>query len=186
VSKGKITAVIENQAEDRVKDFSYDSDIEEPLSISVSGEGFRDESSIYRETIDGEVTKADIRNDNVSGYAEPGAGIQIEYNEDFKNFGIGININATGGYNGRLYTRGDGWSDYGSDIVDYHIGCSGGADKIDPKDIKITRNETGYHVSWNFTKKYQEPTLSGTDHITIEGFMDLTLKPFKEVPKIKK
>ena len=185
-SKGKITAVIENQAEDRVKDFSYDSDIEEPLSISVSGEGFRDESGIYRETIEGEVTKADIRNDNVSGYAEPEAGIQIEYNEDFKNFGIGININTTGGYKGRLYTRGDGWSDYGSDIVDYHIGCSGGADKIDPKDIKITRSETGYHVLWNFTKKYQEPTLSGTDHITIEGFMDLTLKPLKAVPKIKK
>jgi len=59
-ARGEITAIIENQAEDPINDFSYISDAGEPKSVTVSGEGSHTKSSNYRETIDGKLIKADI------------------------------------------------------------------------------------------------------------------------------
>jgi hypothetical protein len=185
-SRGKIIALIENKAQDPTKDFWYNSDDTEPLSILVSGEGFRDELSKFRETIDGKLISSGVYNNNVSGYAEPQAGIQFEYSDDNNYVGIGISVVASGS-NKRQQFDGE-WKDFVYDVNNYIINCSGGADELDFHGFKITKSETGYHASWNFEKHYKkriEGSLGGVNNIIKEGFMDVTLKPLKSAPKTK-
>lgn len=182
----EVTAVIENQAEDPDKDFSFNSEAGEPVKINVSGNGSRNEFSSYVETIDGKLINADIRNDNVSGSALPGAGIQFDYSAEYKYIGIGIGINAVGSYKGRMFGYGPGlpaWSDYGEDIKNYNISCSGGADPANDKNCKILKTATGYHATWKLSQHEQKSSIDGTSHITTESFLDVTISPVKKSAK---
>ncbi len=181
VSGGEVTAVIENQAENPEKDFSFNSESGEPIKITVSGNGSNSEFSNYLETIDGKMINADIRKDNVSGQALATANIQFDYSADYKYVGIGINIKAAGSYKGRSF-NGE-WSDYGEDIKNYTISCSGGGDPANDKNCKITKTATGYHATWTLSQHEQKSSVDGTRHIRTESFLDVTLSPVKKTTK---
>jgi hypothetical protein len=181
ISGGVVTAVIENQAEDTDKDFSFNSETGEPIKITVSGNGSNSEFSNYLETIDGKMINADIRKDNVSGQALPVAGIQFDYSAGYKYVGIGINIKAVGVYNGRIYNS--EWKDYGEEIDNYNISCSGGGDPANDKNCKITKTPAGYHATWTLSKHEQKSYIDGTRHISTESFLDVTINPVKKTAK---
>lgn len=178
VSNCEISAVIENQAEYPTKDFSFNSDSGEPVSITVSGRGSHSESSKYLETIDGKMISADNRDINVSGSALPGASIQFEYSADYKYAGISINIKAVGSDIGRIFY--DEWKDYGGDIDNYGIFCSGSCDLSSDKNCKIIKTANGYQASWTSGTSEKKNSNSGTEYITIESNLNVTVVPYKE------
>ena len=183
LSRGGITAVIENQAENQTKDFSFNTDAGEPISITVSGGGSHTESSDYIESIDGKMINADNRKINVSGSALPKASVQFDYSDEYKYAGIVINIKAKGSDNGRIY---DGeWKDYGDKIDDYSISCSGGCDISSDKTCHITKTASGYHASWKSNENKQRHTVDGTEFITSESTLEVTISPYKEPDKPK-
>lgn len=181
VSHGQITAVIENQAENPGKDFLFISDSGEPISITVSGRGTHTGSSKYLETIDGKMISADNSDINVSGSALPQASIQFGYSDDGKFADISIHIKAKGTDKGRRFY--DEWKDYGGDIDDYGISCSGGCDLSSDKNCTITKTGSGYQASWKSSEKKQRHTVDGTEFITEESSLEVTISPYKEPDK---
>ena len=174
-TNGRVIAVIENMAEDPSKDFSYNTDMADPVAIIVSGSGIMNEYSEYEETIDGSLINADIRSDNVSGYANPGASIQFDYSDDYKYAGIGVSIKATGQYTGRMFFY--EWSDYGSEYDDYGLSSSAGGSPEDG--CSITRIDTaGYNAVYSKVESSEEANLNGTRHITTNRSMSMSIRPY--------
>ncbi len=181
MTRGEITAVIENQAEDPASEFWFHSDSGEPVSLTVSGEGSHSHSSEYTETIDGKLINATIGDMNVSGSAMPGASLMFYYTPDSKNVSASIGINAKGSDKGRMFY--DEWKDTGGDIDDYYLSCSAGCDASGDRSCNITKTTTGYQATWKFSESRQRHTVDGTEFITTETSLDLTIKPYKEPDK---
>jgi hypothetical protein len=180
-SRGTIIAVIENLAEEPAKSFHYFTDEAEPLAILVTADGFHDEFSMHRETIDGKLSNAGTRSDNVRGFEIFKTDIQFDYSPDYKYIGLGLNINAVGSYIEHRYS-GD-WSDYRNDIDSYSIWCSGGGNALEDPNCKITKTEKGYIINWTFQKNEQKNSNNGTEFITTEGTISATLTPGKDYVK---
>jgi hypothetical protein len=181
VSHGEITAVIENMASDPPNEFYYDTDPGVPKSITVSGQGSYNSSSNYQETINGKMISATIGNINVSGAASPEVRIYFYYSEDSKSVDISIPINGKGSDKGRMFY--DEWKDTGGEIDHYYIQCSGGCDISSDNNCKITKSGSGYRASWKKTENRQRHTVDGTEFITDESTLDLTISPYKEPDK---
>ncbi len=181
VTHGEISAVIENQAEDPSSEFWYHSDSGDPVSISVSGEGSKTSSSRYEETIEGKLVSATISNMNVSGSAAPGASLMFYYTPDSKSFSAGIGIRAKGSDRGRMFF--DEWKDIGGDIDNYYLSCSAGCEVSDDRGCNLTKTSTGYEASWKTGESRQIHTVDGTEYITSESTLELTIKPYKPSDK---
>lgn len=185
-ASGTITAIVENQAENPEKDFLYHSDAGDPVSITVTGSGSNSESSNSQETIDGVLISADIRTDNASGSAYPGASLYFEYSDETKSFGATLGIKAVGSYNGRMYSGGIGfgeWKDYGGDIKDYSITCGGGGDVLTDKNCGMSKSGNGYQGSWNERESKIHHTASGPEYTTSVTTVEITVMPYKESDK---
>ena len=185
-SSGTITAVVENQAENPAKDFLYHSDSGDPTSLTVTGNGSNSESSNSRETIDGVLISADIRTDNVSGSAQPGASLYFEYSDETKSFGAIMGIKAVGSYNGRTYSGGIGygeWKDYGGDYDDYGLSSGGGGDALTGKNCKISKTGNGYQGSWKESESKLRHTPNGPEYTTTVTTVEITVMPYKEPDK---
>jgi hypothetical protein len=174
-SHGKIIAVIENMAEEPAKSFHYFSDEAEPLAMIVAGEGFHDEFSTHRETIDGKLYSAGILNDNVRGSEISKVDIQFDYSPDYKYVGLGLNINAVGSYIEHNYF--EGWTVNKGDDDSYSIWCTGGGDALEDTNCRIMKSEAGYNISWTFKKKEQNNGNNGTEYRITEGTLSATLTP---------
>ncbi len=181
VTHGEITAVIENQAENPASEFWFHSDSGDPVSINVSGGGTHSESSRYTETIDGKLINADIRDINVSGSALPDASLMFYYTPDGKSFSLSINIKARGSDKGRMFY--DEWKDTGGDIDDYSLSCIAGCEVSDDKGCNITKTSTGYQGSWKTGESRQRHTVDGTDYITTESTLSMSIRPYKAPDK---
>jgi len=183
---GTITAIVENQAENPAKDFLYNFDSVEPVSITVTGNGSSSESGNYQETIDGVLISANIRTDNVSGSERPGGSLNFEYSDENKSFDAGLSIKAVGSYHGRMYSGGIGygeWKDYGSDYKDYSLSCGGGGDVLPDKNCKISKTGNGYQGSWKESESRQRHTPGGLEYTTAETTIEITVMPYKEPDK---
>lgn len=183
---GTITAIVENQAENPAKDFLYHSDSGDPVSLTVTGNGSNSQSSNSRETIDGILISADIRTDNVSGSARPGASIYFEYSDENKTFGVSMGVKGVGSYHGRMYSGGRGygeWKDYGSDIDDYSLHCDGGGDPSTDKNCKMTKTGKGYQGSWKQSESETHHTFNGPEYTTSETTVEITVEPYRESDK---
>jgi hypothetical protein len=174
-SRAKIIAVIENMAEEPTKSFHYFTEEAEPLAMLVTAEGFHDEFSMHRETIDGKLSNAGTRSDNVRGFDVLKTDIQFDYSPDSKNFSLGLTINAVGSYIEHRYFG--EWSKYVSDIDSYSIWCTGGGDALSDENCSITKSEKGYFITWSLSKNEQKSSVNGTEYITIEGTISATLTP---------
>jgi hypothetical protein len=180
-TSGEITAVIENQAEDPASEFWFHTDSGEPVSIKVTGQGSHTESSRYNETIDGKLISANIRDINVSGSPYPGASLMFYYTPDSKSASVGITINASGTDKGRMFY--DEWKDYGSDRDNYSLSCSAGCDVSSDNGCRIIKTSAGYQANWRKSESSQRHTVDGTEFITTESSLSLTIKPYKEPDK---
>jgi outer membrane biosynthesis protein TonB len=181
MTRGDITAVIENQAEDPTSEFMYHSDAGEPVSLTVSGEGSHSESSKYVETIDGKMISADQREINVSGSALPEASLMFYYSPDSKDAYASIGIRAKGSDRGRRFF--EEWKDYGGDLDDYSLSCSAGCAASGDRSCNITKTSTGYQATWKFSEIKQIHTVYGTEFITTESTLSLTIASYKEPDK---
>lgn len=179
---GTLTAVIENFAENPAKDFSYHTDMGDPVSVSVTGKGSMNQTANSRETINGKLVFADERVDNVSGSARPNAGIEFSFSDDYKYVGVGIDIKAVGSYKGRRFD-GMEWKDYGGDYDDYGLHCSGGGDPATDKSCTIIKASKGYQGGWRKSENKQRHTYDGTEYETEEITMQFSLVPYKESDK---
>ena len=135
--------VIENLAEETTKSFHYFSDEAEPLAMIVTAEGFHDELSTHRETIDGKLSDAGTRKDNVRGFEVLKTDIQFDYSPDSKYISLGLVINAVGSYTEQQYSG--EWSDYVSDIDSYSIWCTGGGEAMSDKNCKNYQKRNRIH-----------------------------------------
>ena len=181
MTRGEITAVIENQAEDPANEFTYHSDSGEPISLTVSGEGSHSESSKFVESIDGTMTNADQREINVSGSALPEASLMFYYSPDSKDAYASMGIKGKGSDKGRLFF--DEWKDYGGDLDDYYLSCSVGCGVSDDRSCNITKTPTGFQATWKLSESRQIHTVNGTEFITTESTLSLTIAPYKEPDK---
>lgn len=179
-ASGTITAVVENQAENPLLEFQYSSDAGEPVSYHVSGNGSYSSSSESTESVNGSLVHSDVRRDNVSGTAHPGATIQFYYSDDSKFADAVISIKATGSYKGRIFS-GD-WNDYGGNYDDYGINCSGGGD-ASSGNCKITKTGKGYQASCKTVENTRRTTVDGTEYRTSETTFEMTVVPYKESEK---
>lgn len=179
---GQFTAVIENFAENRARDFSYHTDMGDPVSVTVTGHGSMTETTNSRETINGKLVFADLRSDNVSGSARPKADIEFNYSDDYKYFGVGIGIKAVGSYQGRRFD-GQEWNDYGGDYNDYGLNCSGGGDPTTDKNCTLIKTATGYQGTWRKSENKLHHTYDGTEYETEEVTVQVSLVPYKESDK---
>ncbi len=182
---GKVTAIIENLADDPVNDFSFNTEIAEPIALVYSGTGLMNEYSKNRETINGTLITADIRSDNVSGLAN-GADFSFEYSADFKYMGFGVSILAPGSYRGHYYGYvGTGWADYGGEYDNYGLGASAGF-YSDDANGSINKTDSGYSGYWEFTENKQELNPGGVKYSTANTSVNITVEPYKSVTGIKK
>jgi len=182
-TSGNLTALIENFAEDRVHDFSFNTEYYEPKLLAVSGTGRQEMFSQKTEVLDGELMNADIRNDNVSGFASQGASIQFDYSSDYKYFGLSIGIKAAGAYLGHMYgSHGNQveWWNYGDDINDNYLSSGTGGDQGDPlAGCRITKTDYGYLIQISRIEKSNVPSPEGTDYTTITSTLTARLVPYK-------
>jgi hypothetical protein len=176
-----ISAVIENQAENPLKEFSYDSDAGESVNMSVTGKGMHISTTKGSETINGKLISAEERNDHVSGSALPKASIQFSYSDDYKMASIGVNIIARGTSDARTYF--DEWKDYGGPIEDYGISCSDGCSMPDDKNCKISKTGKGYSASWSSSENKKSSSSNGMEYHTYETSIEFTIVPYKESEK---
>jgi hypothetical protein len=181
VIRGEITAVIENQAEDPASEFWFHTDVGEPVSITVSGEGSHNHSSKYTEIIDGKLITATYGDINVSGSALPSASLMFYYTPDSKDVSAGISIRAKGSDKGRMFY--DEWKDTGGDIDDYFLTCSAGCNLSGDRSCNITKTPTGYQATWKTSESKQRHTVDGTEFITSEKNLNLTIEPYKPSDK---
>jgi len=176
-----ISAVIENQAENPLKEFSYDSNAGESVNMSVTGKGMHISTTKGSETINGKLISAEERIDQVSGSALTEAYIQFSYSDDYKMVSITTNINATGTSDAHIYF--DEWKDYGGQIEDYVIPCSGGCNMPDDKNCNISKTGKGYTASWSSIENKKGSTSNGIEYSTDETSIEVTLVPYKETDK---
>jgi len=181
VTSGEVAAVIENQAEDPASEFWFHTDIGEPVSITVSGSGTLSRSSSNEETINGKLIHATIGDFNVSGSPSQTASLMFYYTPDSKDVSVGISFKAKGTDKGRMFYY--EWKDIGGDIENYGLFCSGGCSVSDGKGCNITKTSTGYQASWRKTENKQIHTVDGTQYITSERTLELTIKPYKPSDK---
>lgn len=182
-ANAEITAIVENLAENPVKDFSYLTELSEPISIIVSGQGKMTDFSNYEQKINGKLVSSDIRNDNVSGSTIPEhTNIQFDYTDDYKYVGISVNIKAVGSYNGKRFYA-DEWIDYGGDYDYYSINCTLGGDPIKDKNCKVIKSGAGYTATYSVQKNEQKHTVDGTLYISSEGSLNMSLTPIKSSVK---
>lgn len=172
-STAQVKAIIENIAENPENSFTYYSDIE-PVALVVSGSGFMDDYSTNIELLGGQLMSANIRSDNVAGYASPGADIEIDYSDEYKYFAVGAGINGVGSYHGRMFFT--EWSDYGGDYDSYGIGCSGGG--YPENGCHISYADSTYHASWNRDTIMYNSTFDGTEITHETGSLEASLKPY--------
>jgi hypothetical protein len=118
---------------------------------------------------------------NVSGAASPGASLMFYYTPDSKNASASIGIKAKGSDKGRMFY--DEWKDYGGDIDDYYLSCSAGCDVSGDRSCNITRTTTGYQATWVKSESRQRHTVDGTEFITTESTLSLTITPYREPDK---
>ncbi len=182
VASCQISAIIENQAENPARDFIYNSDDGEPINIKVSGNGSSIETSNYTESMNGKLIGANIWTDNVSGSARQIASIFFCYSDEYKAVGIGTNVKAVGSHKGREFIFGK-WQDLSSDWDDYGIACYGGCNLSTHKNCKITKTAKGYHASWKSSENKQIHSFNGTEFISEEITLDVTVSPYKESDK---
>lgn len=180
-SRAKIIAVIENMAEDPTKSFHYFTDEAEPLTMLVIAEGFHDEFSMHRETIDGKLSNAGTRSDNVRGFELLKTDIQFDYSPDSKYFSLGLAINAIGTYVEHRFSG--EWSKYVNDVDSYSIWCSGGGDALSDENCSIIKSEKGYIITWSVNKNEQKSSVNGTEYITTVGSISATLTPVQTYQK---
>jgi hypothetical protein len=180
-SRAKLIAVIENMAEDPTKSFHYFTDEAEPLTMLVIAEGFHDEFSMHRETIDGKLSNAGTRSDNVRGFELLKTDIQFDYSPDSKYFSLGLAINAIGTYVEHRFSG--EWSKYVNDVDSYSIWCSGGGDALSDENCSIIKSEKGYIITWSVNKNEQKSSVNGTEYITTVGSISATLTPVQTYQK---
>jgi hypothetical protein len=180
-SRAKLIAVIENMAEDPTKSFHYFTDEAEPLTMLVTAEGFHDEFSMLRETIDGKLSNAGTRSDNVRGFEVLKTDIQFDYSPDSKYFSLGLAINAIGTYVEHRFSG--EWSKYVNDVDSYSIWCSGGGDALSDENCSIIKSEKGYIITWSVNKNEQKSSVNGTEYITTVGSISATLTPVQTYQK---
>jgi hypothetical protein len=180
-SRAKLIAVIENMAEDPTKSFHYFTDEAEPLTMLVTAEGFHDEFSMLRETIDGKLSNAGTRSDNVRGFELLKTDIQFDYSPDSKYFSLGLAINAIGTYVEHRFSG--EWSKYVNDVDSYSIWCSGGGDALSDENCSIIKSEKGYIITWSVNKNEQKSSVNGTEYITTVGSISATLTPVQTYQK---
>jgi hypothetical protein len=180
-SRAKLIAVIENMAEDPTKSFHYFTDEAEPLTMLVIAEGFHDEFSMHRETIDGKLSNAGTRSDNVRGFELLKTDIQFDYSPDSKYFSLGLAINAIGTYVEHRFSG--EWSKYVNDVDSYSIWCSGGGDALSDENCSIIKSEKGYVITWSLNKNEQKSSVNGTEYITTVGSISATLTPVQTYQK---
>jgi hypothetical protein len=180
-SRAKIIAAIENMAEDPTKSFHYFTDEAEPLTMLVTAEGFHDEFSMHRETIDGKLSNAGTRSDNVRGFEIVKTDIQFDYSPDYKYIGLGLAINAVGAYVEHRFSG--EWSTYVNDVDSYSIWCSGGGDALSDENCSIIKSEKGYVITWSLNKNEQKSSVNRTEYITTEGSISATLTPVQTYQK---
>ena len=181
ITRGEITAVIENQAEDPANEFMFHSDSGEPISITVSGQGSHSESSKFVESINGTMINADQREINVSGSALPEASLMFYYSPDSKDASASIGIRGKGSDRGRMFY--EEWKDYGGDLDDYYLSCSASCGVSDDRSCNITKTPTGFQATWKNSESRQRHTVDGTEFITTESTLSLTITPYKEPDK---
>jgi len=181
LTRGEVAAVIENQAEDPASEFWFHTDIGEPVSITVSGSGTLSRSSSNEETINGKLIHATIGDFNVSGSPSQTASLMFYYTPESKDVSVGISFKAKGTDKGRMFYY--EWKDIGGDIDNYSLLCSGGCSVSDGKGCNITKTSTGYQASWRKTENKQIHTVDGTQYITSEVTLELTIKPYKPSDK---
>ncbi len=180
-ASGQIIAVVENQAENPDREFVYTTDAGEPVSFSVTGKGTYNESSNYRETINGTLVSEDNRTDNVSGSARPEASVHFQYSDEYKSASVSMDIKAVGSYSGKMFD-GD-WKDYGGDYDDYNIWCSGGCDQGSDRNCNIIKTAAGYSASWKSSESKRYSTGSGPEYITEEHTLEISIVPYKPSEK---
>jgi len=185
-TSGKLTALIENFALDPLHDFEFNNDGggSEPLLFTLSGTGSQDIFGQSTRVIDGQLISADIRDDNVKGFAFGGAFIHLYYSSEYKSFGCVIGIRAVGAYHGRMYGYGPGlpeWSDYGEDIKDYYLQSGAEGDPDDPADgCRITKTDSGYLIQINKTENSNVPSANGADYTTKTTNLTARLVPYNQ------
>jgi Secretion system C-terminal sorting domain len=191
-TSGIVRAIIENLAEDPVNNFSYNSDAVEPHAWTVTGQGYNDEFGKYRETIDGKLVNADIRNDHISGHARPDASIFFDYSDNDKYIGVAIGIKGVGNYVGQHYgTPPEGglndWYEYRGQYDDYGLSVDCGCTS-EMANCLIVKHDTpvaGYSADYTFTESFQEGSLEGTKYITKSQSIEVFIVPFEYVTGIK-
>lgn len=181
-TSGTITAVIENFADDPVREFSYNPDGPEPPLLYVTGTGRMDQFSQDTETLGGQLLSADIRNDNVTGNSLPGPGIVFYYSKDLTTFTVSFGIKANGAYTRRLYgphgtvTE---WWDAGEKIRDYSLHCAAGGDPGDPASgLRITKSEAGYLIQVNKSESGVTRSSGGSERWTKTTILNARLVPY--------
>ena len=147
----------------------------------VIAEGFHDEFSMHRETIDGKLSNAGTRSDNVRGFELLKTDIQFDYSPDSKYFSLGLAINAIGTYVEHRFSG--EWSKYVNDVDSYSIWCSGGGDALSDENCSIIKSEKGYVITWSLNKNEQKSSVNGTEYITTEGSISATLTPVQTYQK---
>lgn len=181
-ANGTISAIVENQAENPIKDFLYHSDAGEPVNLMVTGNGSNMETTNGQESIDGKMISADNRTDNVSGAARPGATLYFEFSDDSKSFDVSMGIKAVGTYQGKRF---DGlkWNDYGGDYDDYGISIGGGCDALNDRDCRMTKSGKGFQGSWKESESKKHQTSNGPEYTNTETTVEITVMPYKESDK---
>ena len=174
-SKGRVIAIITNQAEDPAKTFEFHTDTDNPPHMVVSGGGFTDKFFKRREAINGTLVNADVRSDNVSGMEISKVDIEFAYSRDYKYVGIALNFNAVGNYNGQRYSG--KWENYGEAYNNYNIAASAGGDALADKHCQIVKTETGYQMTCTLKIIEQKKGMNGTEYITREETLSATLTP---------
>jgi hypothetical protein len=175
-AKGKVMAIVQNQAEDLKNDFTTDSGAGDPPFMMVSGTGQIDQYTKYWHTIGGKLVDAEIRNDNASGCARPGASFRIDYSGGEKSMEASMGIKAFGSYHIRTYGNQDGefqWSDFYYDINNYSINAGDGCSMNDEKKVCILSKEgQGYS---GVISIYEKTELS-----LHKGYVKIDLVPYTE------
>lgn len=179
-STGTVTVVIENQADDPLNDFWFDSSAGDPKPMIVTGSGSSFHSSSYIETIEGKLISGDKENGEVSGKAFPGATVMFNFTNDSKFVEVIIGIDGVANSKRQRFRDGE-WVDYGS-TYNYHITCSGGGE-APSANCKITKTGKGFQASWKKNETKQRSTVDGMEYTTSDATLEVIISPYKESDK---
>lgn len=183
-TSGKLTALIENYAEDREHDFEFSTENSEPKLITVSGTGREDDYSQSSRVIDGKLIYAKIWNANFNGFAKPGASIQFYYSNDLKSFSLSIGIKAVGVTHTRMFGYNVGlpeWEDKGENKHEQNLFSGTEGDPGDPASgCRITKTNSGYLIQITRVEKKQLPSYLGTAYSKTTSKLTARLVPYSQ------